>query len=117
MKRGKFVSFIRKICITLVFSVCIFTAGYGVGLSHNVKSVFSDITAKAASTNVQNAECGGYSAILSGKWIYVYNGTGTLCDAVYVYTEYMTEEDKAALSCGVEFETEAEMHEFIEGFR
>ena len=45
-----------------------------------------------------------------------YNTTGALCDTVYVYTEYMTEEDKAALSGDVEFENEAEMREFLDVF-
>jgi hypothetical protein len=87
------------------------------GLSQNIKGAFSEAAVKAVSTKVQTSSVGGYSAILSGQWIYVYDGAGTFCDAVYVYTEYMTEEDKAALSGGVEFETEAEMREFIDGFR
>ena len=117
MKRGKFVSFIRKVCVLLVFSACVFSVGYSMGLSQNIKGAFSEAAVKAASAKVQTSTVGGYSAILSGQWIYVYDGAGTFCDAVYVYTEYMTEEDKAALSCGVEFETEAEMREFIDGFR
>ncbi len=118
MKRGKFVSFIRKFCALLVFCVCVFTAGYCMGLRGSINRLLSDARAGAqGSAEAQSVKNGGYSAILSGKWIYVYNGTGTLCDAVYVYTEYMREEDKTALSCGVDFESEAEMQAFIDGFR
>lgn len=118
MKRGKFVSFIRKFCALLVFCVCVFTAGYCVGLRGSINRLLNDARAGVQTSNeAQNTGNGGYSAILSGKWIYVYNETGALCDAVYVYTEYMTEEDKTALSGGVEFANEAEMMEFMEGFR
>jgi len=97
-------------------SVCAitFAAGYGLGVKKNVESIIFDVQEKAASA--KGGRAGGYSAILSGKWIYVYDETGALCDTVYVYTEYMTEEDKAALSGGLEFENEEEMREFIDVF-
>ncbi len=118
MKRGKFVSFIRKICALLVFCVCVFTAGYTVGLRGSINKYLSGVRGDVqANAGAQGTGSGAYSAILSGKWIYVYNETGTLCDAVYVYTEYMTEEDKSALLEGLTFQSEAEMSAFIENFR
>ncbi len=118
MKRGKFVLFIRKFCALLVFCVCVFTAGYTVGLRGSINRYLQgardDVQANAGA---QGAARGAYSAILSGKWIYVYNETGALYDAVYVYTEYMTEEDKSALAGGLTFQSEAEMSAFMENFR
>ncbi len=118
MKRGKFIAFIRKFCALFVFCVCVFTAGYTMGLRGSInrflQSARGDVPANAG---VQGEGSGAYSAILSGKWIYVYNETGTLCDAVYVYTEYMTEEDKSALAGGLTFQSEAEMSAFMESFR
>ncbi len=118
MKRGKFTAFVRKFCALSVFCICVFTAGYCVGMRGSINSFLSGTRANVQqNSGTPSGGNGGYSAILSGKWIYVYNETGTLCDAVYVYTEYMTEEDRTALSCGVEFKNEAEMLSFLENFR
>lgn len=113
MKKGKKIEGIRKFFATVSVCAIAFASGYGFGIKQNVKNIVFDVQEKAASA--QKSE-GGYSAILSGKWIYIYNDMGALCDTVYVYTEYMTEEDKKALSDGVEFENEAEMREFLDVF-
>ena len=113
MKRGKILAAIKKICALASALAIAFAAGYGLGFKKSVESLVFDVREKAAVTKKEN---GGYSAILSGKLIYIYDETGALYDTVYVYTEYMTEEDKAALSSGVEFENEEEMREFIEVF-
>jgi hypothetical protein len=83
------------------------------GVKKSVETLVFDVHEKAAAAGKSD---GGYSAILSGKWIYIYDERGSLCDTVYVYTEYMTEEDKAALSGGIDFENEAEMRKFIDAF-
>ena len=113
MKRGKILAAIKKICVLASALAIAFAAGYGFGVKKSVESIFSEVREKAAVTKEGS---GGYSAILSGKWIYIYDETGSLYDTIYVYTEYMTEEDKAALSCGVEFANEKEMREFIDVF-
>jgi hypothetical protein len=113
MKRGKIFEGIRKICAVVSVCAIAFAAGYGFGVKQNVNNIIFDAKQKSAAARGSD---GSYSAILSGKWIYIYDETGALCDSVYVYTEYMTEEDKAALSSGVEFESEAEMRAFMEGF-
>lgn len=113
MKRGKFVSFVRKTCTLFAVCVCVFAAGYIFGMRRNVLGILSQTRESAAAANVSD---GTFTAILSGRWIYVYDGAGALYDTVYVYTEYMTEEDKAALSDGVDFENEAEMLAFMKAF-
>ena len=110
MKRGKFFERVRKLCAALGVCALIFAAGYGMGVKKSVEALVFDVREKAAAVKSD----GGYSAILSGKWIYIYDERGSLCDTVYVYTEYMTEEDKAALSGGIDFENEAEMRKFID---
>ena len=112
MKRGKFFERVRKLCAALGVCALIFAAGYGMGVKKSVEALVFDVREKAAAA----VKSGGYSAILSGKWIYIYDERGSLCDTVYVYTEYMTEEDKAALSGGIDFENEAEMRKFIDAF-
>lgn len=113
MKRGKFFAGVRKFCAGASVCALFFAAGYGIGVKESVERLVFDVREKAAVTKNEN---GGYSAILSGKWIYIYDENGALYDTIYVYTEYMTEEDKAALSHGVEFASEAEMREFIDVF-
>ena len=113
MKRGKIFGGIRKFCAVASICALTFAAGYGLGVKQNVQNVIFDVREKAASVKKPS---GGYSAILSGKWIYIYDENGSLCDTVYVYTEYMTEEDKAALSGGIDFKNEEEMREFIDVF-
>ena len=114
MKRGKIFGVVRKICTVISLCVLAFAIGYGACIKQNLQNAIFDVQEKAASTKPSTV--GGYSAILSGEWIYVYDETGALCKAVYVYTEYMTDEDKAALSHGVEFENEEEMRAFIDVF-
>jgi hypothetical protein len=113
MKRGKVISFIRKTCALFAVCVCVFAAGYIFGVRQNVLGILSETRQSDVAANVTD---GTFTAILSGRWIYVYDGTGALYDTVYVYTEYMTEDDKAALSDGLDFENEAEMRAFIEAF-
>jgi hypothetical protein len=113
MKRGKFFERVRKLCAALGVCALIFAAGYGMGVKKSVEALVFDVREKAAAAVKSD---GGYSAILSGKWIYIYDETGALFDTVNVYTEYMTEEDKAALSGGIDFESEAEMRAFIDVF-
>jgi hypothetical protein len=113
MKNGKILAVIRKFCAMASICALTFAAGYGIGIKQNVQNIVFDVKEKV--TSAQKTQ-GGYRAILSGKWIYIYDESGILCDTVYVYTEYMTEEDKAALSHGVEFENEEEMRAFIDVF-
>ncbi len=113
MKRGKFFAGVRKFCVIGSICALFFAAGYGMGVKKSVEKLVFDVREKAA---VAGKSDSGYSAILSGKWIYIYDEYGSLCDTVYVYTEYMTEEDKAALSRGIDFKNEAEMREFIDVF-
>ena len=113
MKRGKFFANIRKFCVFASVCALFFAAGYGIGVKKSVDALLFDVREKASAAVKSD---GGYSAILSGKWIYIYDERGSLYDTVYVYTEYMTEEDKAALSDGIEFANEAEMREFIDVF-
>ena len=113
MKKGKIFAAIRKFCAFASVCALFFAAGYGMGVRKSVEMLVFDTREKASVIKTEN---GGYSAILSGKWIYIYDERGSLYDTVYVYTEYMTEEDKAALSGGVEFASEAEMREFIDVF-
>ena len=113
MKSGEKFAGIRKFFALASVCALTFAAGYGIGIKQNVQSIIFDVQEKASSTKTAH---GGYSAILSGKWIYIYDETGALCDTVYVYTEYMTDEDKAALSDGVEFKNEEEMRAFIDVF-
>ena len=114
MKRGKIFSGIRRFCAMASICALTFAAGYGFGIKQNVEKLVFDVQEKAAS--VKAHENGGFSAILSGKWIYIYDETGALYETVFVYTEYMTEEDKNALSRGVEFKNEEEMRAFIDVF-
>ena len=113
MKHGKKLAGIRKVCVMVSICALMFAAGYGLGIKQNVQSVIFDVHEKS---ELSKTPRGGYSAILSGKWIYIYDETGALCDTVYVYTEYMTEEDKAALSGGIDFKNEEEMRAFIDVF-
>jgi hypothetical protein len=91
-----------------------FAAGYGIGVKKSVEKLVFDVQEKAAAAGKRD---GGYSAILSGKWIYIYDERGSLCDTVRVRTEYMTQEDKSALSSGIDFKSEEEMREFMEAFK
>jgi hypothetical protein len=113
MKSGKFFAGLRKFCAAASVCALFFAAGYGIGVKKSVEKLVFDVQEKAAAAGKRD---GGYSAILSGKWIYIYDERGSLCDTVYVYTEYMTEEDKAALSSGIDFKSEAEMRKFIDDF-
>ena len=113
MKKGKIFERIRKFCTFASICALFFAAGYGIGVKKSVESLVFDVREKSAVSKTEN---GGYSAMLSGKWIYIYDERGSLYDTVYVYTEYMKEEDKAALSHGVEFANEAEMREFLDVF-
>ena len=103
----------RKFCAGVGVCALFFAAGYGMGVKESVERLVFDVREKAAAAGKSD---GGYSAILSGKWIYIYDETGALFDTVYVYTEYMTEEDKAALSGGIDFKNEDEMRAFIDVF-
>jgi hypothetical protein len=113
MKKGKILAFVRKSCALVSALAIAFAAGYGMGVKKSVENMLFKSNEKSAAAGKSD---GGYSAILSGKWIYIYDETGALFDTVYVYTEYMTEEDKAALSGGVDFESEEEMRAFIDVF-
>ena len=112
MKRGKFFSSVRKFCVIGSICALFFAVGYGMGVKKSVENLVFDVHKKAAAGKSD----GGYSAILSGKWIYIYDERGSLYNTVRVRTEYMTQEDKAALSSGIDFKSEAEMREFIEVF-
>ena len=113
MKRGKFFVGVRKFFVLASVCALFFAAGYGMGVKKSVDALLFDVREKAAAAVKSD---GGYSAILSGKWIYIYDERGSLCDTIYVYTEYMTEEDKAALSGGIDFKNEDEMRAFIDVF-
>jgi len=113
MKKRKFFESVRKFCAGISICALFFAAGYGMGVKESVERLVFDVREKAAAAGKSD---GGYSAILSGKWIYIYDETGALFDTVYVYTEYMTEEDKAALSGGIDFKNEDEMRAFIDVF-
>lgn len=114
MKLGNKISFVKRACTVLICSSCFFVAGYYLGARQNINGFMREIRSNTYTANEEN---GVYTAILSGKWIYVYNGNGALEDAVYVYSEYLTEEDKTALSNGVEFESAEKMRDFIKAFK
>ena len=114
MKLGNKISFVKRVCTVLICSSCFFVAGYYLGTRQSINGFMREIR---SNTYVANEESGYYTAILSGKWIYVYNSRGALEDAVYVFSEYMTEEDKTALSNGVEFESAEKMRNFINAFK
>jgi hypothetical protein len=113
MKKGNFFAAIRKFCVLASICALFFAAGYGMGVKKSVEALVFDVNEKAVASKKSD---GGYSAILSGEWIYIYDDMGALYKTVYVYTDYMTEKDKAELSNGIDFANEAEMHAFITVF-
>ena len=113
MKKGKILAFVRKSCALVSALAIAFAAGYGMGVKKSVEALVFDVNEKAVASKKSD---GGYSAILSGEWIYIYDDMGALYKTVYVYTDYMTEKDKAELSSGIDFANEAEMHAFIAVF-
>ena len=112
MKKGKIFAAIRKFCVLVSICALFFAVGYGMGVKKSVETLVFDVNEKS----VASKKSGGYSAILSGEWIYIYDDMGALYKTVYVYTDYMTEKDKAELSDGIDFANEAEMHAFISVF-
>jgi hypothetical protein len=114
MKKRKNISLVKKLCVLFVCSVSVFSAGFYFG-ARNV-ALRSSLNAAQKQSSAENSEA-PYTVILSSKWLYVYDGTGALHDSVYVYSEYLTDEDKNALSNGVEFESAEKMIEFMKGFK
>ena len=114
VERSKLTGGIMGFFVLIVLVICIMTMSLCIGIKKSVKNV---VAAKTDDMEVMaTKEPAVYSAVLSGGKIYIYDAVGNIERIISAYAEFLTAEDRALLSRGIEFYSEEEMLAFMNDF-